>query len=346
METISTLRIIGIIVGLIAVFFSFKRNRGNEWDRVNFLMLFMFGVIVLLVSVNPNIVNLIADIFQLRGSERGRILALIIMSIFVLFLMVLYYRKKIVMINRKLSNLILKLSENSNELSFVPKPIMVLIPAYNESDSIGLVLERLPDSICNTPLGVLVIDDGSTDDTASVVIEKGYPVVKNFMNLGQGAASKLGYSILDKVGAKIVVTMDADNQHDPGDIVKLVRPILDGKSDLVIGSRILGENKNFNFVRYLGVKLFTWLINFITGQSLTDCSSGFKAFNIEVLRKIHLLEDQFQSSEFIIDAAKKGFMISEVPIVISERASGDSKKGTNFNYGLGFLKTITKTWWR
>jgi hypothetical protein len=140
--------------------------------------------------------------------------------------------------------------------------------------------------------------------------------------------------------------MDADNQHLPEEIEKLVAPILNNDYDLVIGSRVLGESFKSSLMRDTGINLFTKAINIVTGTRLTDCSSGFRAFNVNKISSLNLREDQFQTAEVIVEAAKKGLRIGEVPITIVKRKHGTSKKGRDIKYGLFFAKTILKSWWR
>jgi hypothetical protein len=140
--------------------------------------------------------------------------------------------------------------------------------------------------------------------------------------------------------------MDADNQHRPEDIEKLVIPIFDEAYDLIIGSRILGDHQKVIWLRIMGIMVLSRLINSITGLKISDCSSGFKAFNVEKMKALNLTEDQFQSSEVLIEACKKGLRIGEVPVTVHLRKIGKSKKGTDLSYGFSFTKTILKTWWR
>jgi glycosyltransferase involved in cell wall biosynthesis len=156
----------------------------------------------------------------------------------------------------------------------------------------------------------------------------------------------LGYDIADRLGATVVVTMDADGQHQPEEIDRLVEPIIKGNADIVIGSRVIGEREKDSAIRWVGIHFFNTVINILTGLSITDCSSGYRAFRLEKLRKVKLTQDQYHTAELIIDAVKKRMVIVESPITITRRLHGSSKKGTNFWYGFGFLKTVIKTWWR
>jgi glycosyltransferase involved in cell wall biosynthesis len=226
------------------------------------------------------------------------------------------------------------------------KPIMVVIPAYNEAENLKELLPRIPQKIGDTNVGVLVVDDGSVDLTKQVAQEHGHLVVSNLINRGGGAALRLGYDLLKNAGGQICVTMDADGQHRPEEIGKLVSPILDNQYDIVIGSRVLGNREKDNPIRAAGVYVFGLVISSILGKKITDPSSGFRAFKIDKMSPIHLTEDQYHTSELIIEAVKKGLRIAEVPISILKRKYGKSKKGKDLKYGFHFARIIVKTWWR
>jgi glycosyltransferase involved in cell wall biosynthesis len=171
-------------------------------------------------------------------------------------------------------------------------------------------------------------------------------VARNIINRGQGAVLRLGYDILLHHDADICVTMDADNQHRPEDIPALLKPLLANEADMVIGSRKLGSNMSKSVFRQSGLAIFNQVISRLLKTRITDCSSGFRAFKIDVIRRLHLTEAQYQSTELIIETVKKGFRITEVPVTIVDRVHGQSKKGGNLKYGLNFAKVILKTWWR
>jgi hypothetical protein len=140
--------------------------------------------------------------------------------------------------------------------------------------------------------------------------------------------------------------MDADGQHQPEEIEKLVLPILNDQNEFVIGSRILGSREKDSLFRVIGVYFFGLLISFLLGKRITDPSSGFRAFKMEAMAPIELYEDQYHTSELIIEAVKKGIRIGEVPITILKRKHGKSKKGRDWIYGFHFARIIIKTWWR
>ena len=146
--------------------------------------------------------------------------------------------------------------------------------------------------------------------------------------------------------SEVVVTMDADGQHLPSEIPGLVAPVFNDEFDIVIGSRLLGTREKDSFIRYIGIHVFNMLIRLLTHVKVTDCSSGFRAFRTSELARVLLRQDQFHTSELIIDAAKKRIRIGEVPVTVKRRLSGESKKGKNWRYGLSFFRTVFKTWWR
>jgi hypothetical protein len=347
---LSGLRITGLIIGIIGLLVTFSIYRGPRWKRKNFVFFGLFSICLITVSVNPNVLNIVAEIFKLEQKQRGRILVLIIGSNIILWFLFLYFKSQLDEYRYQFDLLIRKLGhEEIKELlkqEITDKEIMVIIPAYNEADNLKELLKKIPSNIKGRNVGVLVIDDGSSDNTRDVVVEAGHLVAQSKINRGQGAASRLGYDVLLRNNIRIGVTMDADNQHHPTDIETLIDPILNDEFDLVIGSRVLGETYKSTLLRNTGINLFTKIINFVTGLKMTDCSSGFKAFNVNKMSTLNLKEDQFQSAEVIVEAAKKDLRIGEVPISIAERIHGTSKKGRDIKYGLFFAKTVLKSWWR
>ncbi len=118
------------------------------------------------------------------------------------------------------------------------------------------------------------------------------------------------------------------------------------KLDFVVGSRILGDREKDSTFRLIGVHFFGFIISSLLGKKFTDPSSGFRAFQTNGIDSINLYEDQYHTSELIIEAVKKGMRIGEVPITILKRTYGKSKKGKDWIYGFRFAKTIISTWWR
>ena len=346
----SNLRIIGLTIGIIGLIVTFLIYRGPRWKRTTFILFSLCSLWLVVISIYPDALNFIREALSLQGSPRGGLIGLLIITNIFLLFFSLYTKSKQENLRLQFDKLVRNLGTNDFEegveIGGRIKPITILIPAYNEAENLRMVLPRIPEQIGGVDVGVLVCDDGSEDDTADVVRQHGHLVVSNRINRGQGATSRLGYDILLKYNALVGVTIDGDNQHRPEDLERLISPILDGKYDLVIGSRILGVQEKSDRIRNVGIIIFSKILSLIIGLRITDCSSGFKAFKIENLRRLNLTEDQFQSAEVLIEGRKKGLNIGEVPITINRRKYGHSKKGTDLRYGLHFARAIIKAWWR
>jgi glycosyltransferase involved in cell wall biosynthesis len=227
-------------------------------------------------------------------------------------------------------------------------PVVALVAAYEEERNIGDVLKAMPAFIGDLEVTTLVVVDGGSDGTARVALDAGVTTCVLPVNLGQGAALRLGYRLAADHGARYVVTLDADGQNDPEEMGAMVQPLLDDTADFVIGSRRLGVDQTTDRFRRAGVTVYATILNTIMGQQLTDSSSGYRAFRIELLDDItpHLVQDQYQTSEVVITSASRGWRITERPTVWHPRSSGTSKKGGNLFFGLQYARVIATTWFR
>ena len=347
----STLRIFGCLIGGVGLLTTFLVYRGARWNKSNFILLALLNICLITIAVDPNILNSLRDALSLKSAFRGRIIALLIVSNIFLLFYIFFTKIKVDSIHLQFDRLIRSLGsqevQHNLELIKCIQPAMVLIPAYNEGKNLKALLPMIPRQIEGIPVGVLVVDDGSDDDTFSISSEtSGICVVKNIINRGGGAALRLGYDILQKAQVRYCITMDADGQHRPDDIKNLLRPILENRYDCVIGSRVLGDREKSNWLRIAGVYVFGRIVSILLGKKITDPSSGFRAFRMEAMASIQLHEDQYHTSELIIEAVKKGLRIGEVPITILKRKFGKSKKGRDLVYGFHFARIIVKTWWR
>jgi glycosyltransferase involved in cell wall biosynthesis len=224
--------------------------------------------------------------------------------------------------------------------------VAVVIPAYNEEDNIGQVLPRIPETVCGVATAVLVVDDGSRDGTGDIAREHGAAVARHVTNLGGGAALRTGYRMMSDSHAAVVVTIDADGQHLPEEMSRLVQPVLDGDVDVAHGSRVLGNAEANHFAREMGIIFFNRLVSFITRTKVTDCSNGYRAVRASVLPTLVLRQEQFHTSEFMIEAIKRGVPAVEVPVTVVSRLHGHSKKPAVIRYGIGFTNAIMRTWLR
>jgi hypothetical protein len=311
---------------------------------------FLFSLVLGAVSIEPNIVNALRDFLLLEQTQFSRLIAISILSNILLWLFLFYTRFRHEERNHQFDQLVRRLGlvefEQTHPNLEKFDPITVVIPAFNEEKNIGTVLKGVPKQIRNQNVTALVVDDGSTDETYCKARTASAFVIRNPIQRGGGAALRLGFDIANRYGAKIIVTMDADGQHLPEEMETLVEPILNDEADFIIGSRILGQREKDSAVRYVGIHVFNFLIRLLTPVKVTDCSNGYRALKVEALNQLRLEQDQFHTSEFIIDAARRGIRIGEAPITVKKRLSGSTKKGRNFTYGLWFVRAVIKSWWR
>jgi glycosyltransferase involved in cell wall biosynthesis len=192
----------------------------------------------------------------------------------------------------------------------------------------------------------IVVVDGSTDDTAVAARRAGVMVCDVPVNRGQGAALRLGYRLARQRGARYIATLDADGQYDPAELATVVAPLLDGRADLVTGSRRLGASHTTDRARAAGVVVFGALITVLTRTRITDPANGLRAMRADVTATVTLRQPQYQASELLVGAILQGYRVVEVPVTMHVRSAGTTKKGGNLLYGLRFCRVVVGTWWR
>jgi glycosyltransferase involved in cell wall biosynthesis len=225
---------------------------------------------------------------------------------------------------------------------------VALIAAYEEEENIGDVLKAMPTEACGLPLTTLVVVDGGDDRTADIVHEMGVYALVFPVNLGHGVALRAGYNLCIENGVEYIVTLDADGQNDPIEIPTMLQPLIDDESDFVVGSRRLGVDHTSDFVRKAGVVFFSTLVNVLTRSKLTDTSNGYRALRTSMLADVvpRCVQVQYQTSELIITAIRRGWRISEKPTIWHPRAHGTTKKGATALYGFRYLNVVVRTWLR
>ena len=216
--------------------------------------------------------------------------------------------------------------------------IVVGIPAFNEEKNIAVLiiqLKKIADKI-------IVCNDGSTDLTSKIAEELGAIVINHEKNLGYGAAIRSLFLKSKDLDADILVTFDADGQHRIEDIDKVINPIINGESDLVIGSRFLDESeKEVPKYRKVGINVITKITNATIKKQLTDSQSGFRAYSKKVLNELNPSElGMGISTEILIKASAKNFRISEVPIKIVY--DGDTSTHNPISHGSSVLLSTIK----
>ena len=200
---------------------------------------------------------------------------------------------------------------------------LAIIPAFNERQSVGKLVTRLRRALPGYDL--LVIDDGSTDDTPHQV-PPGATVVSLPFNLGIGGAMQTGYRYAMLHGYDVAVQVDADGQHRPSEVKRLVAHLLTGQSDLVVGSRFLEPGKyRQTIARLTGSWVLKALIQSLTGLHITDCTSGFRAVNAKVIRAFaHWYPEDYPEPEVILLLHRAGYKIDELSVRMRQRKTGQS----------------------
>jgi len=207
------------------------------------------------------------------------------------------------------------------------KRIIIILPAYNEEESVGMVIHHIKRHI---PFAdVLVVNDGSMDSTSKIAQDKGAFVIDLPFNLGIGAAMQTGYKFAYRHGYDIAVQCDADGQHPPYLINYLVSQLVEEDADIIVGSRFLKKySYKSSIPRQVGIALFSWLLSAITRTKLTDTTCGFRALNKNAIRYFSAYYPcDYPEVEALVLAHRVGLKIKEVPIKIYRRKQGISSIG-------------------
>jgi glycosyltransferase involved in cell wall biosynthesis len=200
---------------------------------------------------------------------------------------------------------------------------IAVVPAYNEEITVGEVVRDVALHVDE----VVVVDDGSADETASLARSAGATVIEHSVNTGVGGAVRTGYRYAIRNGYDVLVQVDADGQHDPAYLPELLEAI--SESDVVIGSRYLNDShREYSFLRRLGIRSFTTLVNALGGTSVTDVTSGYRVYRVDVLEQILHRADAHWAVEQTLMAAKAEYRIEEISVEMPVRESGHSQFST------------------
>lgn len=208
--------------------------------------------------------------------------------------------------------------------------VLLIIPAYNEEKNIIKTYEKIIEFNKNnkTNYDVIVINDGSTDNTEKILSENNIPHIRLVTNLGIGGAVQTGYKYAKENNYDIAIQFDGDGQHDVNYVSKIIEPLLERKADMVIGSRFVDKSESefqSSILRRIGIKIISVLIKLKTKQRILDTTSGFRAANKKIIKMFS--EDyslEYPEPISNVRVIKKGYKISEVSVNMIERKEGKS----------------------
>ncbi len=347
----SAIRILGIVASIIFFVLAARAYTRRRISRLSLIIVTAVTLGVALLSLSPALFDPVFGWFDVVPGDERRLIFVLTVAIFVLLFLTLRAQSAADANERSLRLLVEALGRERFDwarAAALPegRRLVVVLPAFDEAGNVAGVLGSLPDVLEGMHVVPVVVNDGSDDDTASVAREAGALVADLPIRRGGGLALRVGYEIALQLGAEIVVTMDADGQHLTSELGTMIAPIVAGEADYVNGSRLLGDLERESVVRHIGVHVFSRLVTILTGRRITDPSSGYRAARAGLLRNLVLEQDQFWTSEILIEALRHRARVVEVPVTIVARAGGTSKKPKSLRYGWSFSKVIIQTWLR
>ena len=214
------------------------------------------------------------------------------------------------------------------------KDLLIISPAYNEEESIGAFLERLEAPEIADIADILIVNDGSTDDTSRIVQARGHVQINHVYNMGYTAALLSGYKYAVRRRYKYVIQIDSDGQHDPCNILSIYERLQGSEEnpkgpDIVLGSRFLEGGKSFpiSWLKKVTIKAFRRLIRLTTGKKITDPTTGLQGLNSRTLLYYSVyshFDDKFPDTNMLLQMILLGYQVDEIPAVMHPREAGTS----------------------
>ncbi len=348
------IRVIGGVFGTVAVLIAvagLRRHRVGGVLRARDLATFVVGVGLLALAVFPRWFDHLAAFVGVHSLEGRRVAIVTVLGFVVLGWALFAAVGRIGRLQQDVGELAAALARRvpaAARLGEEPEGfVAVVVPAFDEADALPGVLRAVPREVAGRPVRVVVVSDGSTDATVEVAGRFADVVLDRPLRRGSGAAVRTGMAFALERGAEIVVTLDGDGQHDPGEIPALVAPLLRGEAELAQGvRRVNSAAVSGQRVRAVGVRFFSWVMGALVGVETNDPSNGFRAIRADACRRLSLTEDQFYVGELLVRSARERLRTVEVPVTVAPRSHGESKKPDAVAYGWGFAGGIVRAMFR
>ncbi len=222
--------------------------------------------------------------------------------------------------------------------------LTVLIPAFNEENTIKKVIDEIPEKIpLVDKIEVMVVDDGSSDNTLKISKEAGARVISFKKNQGRAKAVSEGFKRFLQSGSDILVLTDADDQYDSGEIPLIVKPITDESADMVLGDRQVKKLDHMKFGNKIGNRMVTKTLSSLIDMEISDGQSGFRAYTRETVAKLHIFSSYTFTQETLIETKFKGLKMVNVPITFRKRADKSRLISNIFSYASKTLTIVSAT---
>ena len=215
--------------------------------------------------------------------------------------------------------------------------IIITIPAYNEEETIGTVIQEIKQVMNGLQHNyeIIVVNDGSTDNTEEIAKKAGAIVYSHPYNYGLAETFRTEVEKVLEQNADVIVHIDADGQYRPEEIPKLIEPVKKGEADLVLGSRFMGTIEEMPIAKRWGNIAFSKIVSQISGIKITDAQTGFRAFTREFAEKVKITSTHTYTQEMVLRAVREKFKVKEVPVYFAKREKGKSRLILNpFEYAI------------
>ena len=324
--TLTITRIALIVISIVLIVVMTKLRKDGRVGNSFFIIIILFWLAVFGTAFRPQTLDEIVNYTGLYNKAQ----LLLILSVGIILYLLAMQVVKNNNVTFNLSKIVreIALSSFRDEIngSMQHPDVIIVIAAKNESKSIGAVIDKINHLKVSFSYKIIVVNDGSDDNTESIARSKGALVVNHYYNLGLGGAIKTGYLASTLFKPSIIVTIDADGQHDPKYITEIVSKIKNEQADLVYASRFSDKSKYAtSAVRSVGNRFYTRLVRRIAKISITDVTTGYRGIKFDKLKEIFFVSESNFAIELAIRAGKNGLKVSEIPIAATERESGKSQ---------------------